>query len=71
MTGQMARDAALARVAEPEMNEHFLRQEFEYVANKLDLTVEELQTIFDGENKTYRDYRNKRWLIGVGTNALR
>lgn len=71
MTGQMTRDAALARIAEPEMNEHFLKQEFEYVANKLDLTVEELQTIFDGENKTYRDYRNKRWLIGVGTNVLR
>ena len=71
MTGQMTRGAALARIAEPEMNEHFLKQEFEYVANKLDLTVEELQTIFDGENKTYRDYRNKRWLIGVGTNILR
>jgi hypothetical protein len=53
------------------MDEHFLRQEFEYVANKLDLTVDELQEIFDGENKTYRNYRNKRWLIGLGTNVLR
>ena len=71
MTGQITRDAALSRIAEPEMNDHFLNQEFEYVANKLDLTVEELQTIFDGENKTFREYRNKRWLIGVGTNVLR
>lgn len=71
MTGQMARDAALERLAKPEMDEHFLKQEFEYVAHKLDLTVAELQRIFDEPNKTYRDYRNKRWLIASGANAMR
>lgn len=71
MTGQMARDEALARISNPEMDEHFLTQEFEYVASKLDLTVAELQEIFEGENKTYRDYRNKRWAIGVGANVMR
>lgn len=71
MTGQMARDQALERISRPEMDEHFLRQEFEYVASKLDLSVTELQEIFDGKNKTYRDYRNKRWLIGLGTSVLR
>ena len=67
----MTREQALERISHPEMDEHFLQQEFEYVANKLDLTVNELQEIFDGKNKTYRDYRNKRWLIGLGTNVLR
>lgn len=71
MTGQMTRDAALERISKPEMDEHFLKQEFEYVANKLDLTVEELQTIFDGPNKTYKDYKNKRWLIGIGADMMR
>ncbi len=71
ITGQMTREAALERIATPEMDEHFLQQEFEYVANKLDLTVEELQEIFNGENKTYRDYKNKRKLIGLGTQILR
>ena len=71
MTGQMTRDAALARLAAPEMDEHFLEQEFEYVANKLDLTVKELQGIFAGPNRTYHDYKNKRWAIGVGANVLR
>lgn len=71
MTGQMTREQALARIAQPEMDEHFLRQEFEYVANKLDLGVQGLQEIFEGPNKTFRDYRNKRWLIGLGTNVLR
>ncbi|WP_422911698.1 N-acetyl sugar amidotransferase [Pseudomonas sp. MAC6] len=71
MTGQMTRDEALARLSKPEMDEHFLKQEFEYVANKLGLTVAELQAIFEGENKTYRDYKNKRWFIGVGANIMR
>ena len=70
-TSQMTREAALERIAKPEMDEHFLKQEFEYVAHKLDLTVDELQQIFDAPKKTYRDYRNKRWLIGLGANVLR
>ena len=70
MTGQMTREAALDRLSRPEMEQHFLKQEFEYVARKLDLSVAELQEIFDGPNKTYRDYRNKRWAIGLGANVM-
>lgn len=71
MTGQMTRENALDRIARPELDEHFLEQEFEYVANKLDLSVAELREIFDGENKTYHDYKNKRFLIGLGTKVMR
>lgn len=71
MTGQMTRDQAIDRIARPEMDEHFLKQEFEFVANKLGLTVDELQRLFEQPKKTYRDYKNKRWLIGFGANAMR
>jgi len=71
MTGQMTRDEALERISRPEMDEHFLKQEFEYVAHKLDLTVDQLQQLFDMPKKTYRDYRNKRWMIGMGAIAMR
>lgn len=71
LTGQMTRSDALDRLSRPEMDEHFLEQEFEFVANKLDLTVSELQAIFEAENKTYRDYKNKRWAIGVGASVMR
>jgi N-acetyl sugar amidotransferase len=71
MTGQMTRDQALDRISRPEMDEHFLKQEFEYVAHKLDLTVDELQAIFDSPKKTFRDYKNKRDLIGFGANVMR
>lgn len=71
MTGQMTREQALERIAKPEMDEHFLTQEFEYVAHKLDLTVDELQRLFEMPKKTFRDYRNKRALISFGANAMR
>ena len=71
MTGQMTREKALKRLKTPEMDEHFLKQEFEYVANKLDLSAGELQKIFSSENKTYRDYKNKRWMVGLGAQILR
>lgn len=71
MTGQLSRDVAIDRISRPEMDDHFIKQEFEYVANKLDLTIDELQAIFEGANKTYRDYPNKRWAIGIGATAMR
>jgi hypothetical protein len=71
MTGQMTRAAAIDRLSRPEMSEEFLRQEFEYVANKLDLTVDEFRRIFEGENKTFRDYRNKLWAIRLGATVMR
>lgn len=67
MTNQMTREAALERISRPEMDEDFLRQEFHYIAKKLDLSVEELNKLFYLPKKTYRDYKNKRDLITFGS----
>jgi N-acetyl sugar amidotransferase len=63
MTGQMKRDVALARIQAPELDAHFLEQEFAYVANKLELGVDELRKIFAGENRTIAEYKSKMKLI--------
>lgn len=70
LTGQMPREAALDRISRPELDEETLTQEFEYVAKKLDLAVSELEEIFRGPNRTYRDYRNNLGLITLGTRTL-
>jgi hypothetical protein len=70
LTNQMTRDEALDRISRPELSEQFLRHEFEYVANKLGLSVDELQKLYEGGNKTYKDYRNKRFIIGFGAKAM-
>ncbi|EIN7788184.1 N-acetyl sugar amidotransferase, partial [Shigella flexneri] len=61
MTGQMAREQALERLLKPEMDEHFLEQEFEYIAHKLGISVDDLKELFSIPKKTYKDYKNKRW----------
>lgn len=70
LTHQMTRDEALARIATPEIDEHTMRDDFEYVAKKLDLAVSELQSLFEGDNKTYGDYSNKMALITMGTKIM-
>ena len=70
LTGQMTRDEALERISKPELSEEFLQKEFDYVADKLDLTRAELQAIFDGENKTFHNYKNKIKLIGFGAKMM-
>ena len=71
MTGQMTRNEALERIAKPELSEELLKQEFDYVAQRLGISSAELEELFQGENKTFKDYKNKRWLIGLGANVMR
>lgn len=70
LTGQMTREEALDRISRSELSEEFLQKEFEYVADKLDLTKEELQKIFEGPNKTYKDYKNKMGIIKLGSKVM-
>lgn len=71
MTGQLTREQALDRISRPEMDEHFLKQEFEFVAHKMGLTVDEFRQLFYMPKRTFRDFKNKRDLIGIGANIMR
>lgn len=71
LTGQMTRAEALERIAQPAYDAETITQDFEYIATKLGLTVDELKTIQAGPNRTYRDYRNAMGLIELGTRVLR
>ncbi|MBU1619112.1 MAG: N-acetyl sugar amidotransferase [Gammaproteobacteria bacterium] len=70
VTGQMTREEALERISKPELPEEFMKNEFKYVANKLGLSVDELQAIFEQPNKSYRDYKNKLGLIQLGAKLI-
>jgi hypothetical protein len=71
LTGQMTRDEALARIAQPPYDPVLMEQDFEYVATKLDFTVAELRELMQGPNKTFRDYKNSMWIFDLGTRVLR
>lgn len=71
VTGQMTRDEALERLKTPALDDATVRQEFEYVANKLGITTAELQGYFDAPNKTYRDYRSQEAFYAIGARVMR
>ena len=70
ISNQMNRNIALERIKKSELNEDFLMHEFKYIANKLELTVDELQEIFNGNNKTYKDYNSKKKYINFATKIM-
>lgn len=71
LTGQLSRDEALRRIAQPAYDAESIAQDFEYVATKLDISVGELQGYLAAPKKTYRDYRNDMALIDLGTRVMR
>jgi len=71
LTGQLSRDEALEKIAKPAYDEDTMAQDFEYIATKLDVTVEDLRALLAGPKKSYRDYKNRMGLINLGTMALR
>ena len=70
LTDQMTRQEALVRISKPELSDDFLEKEFEYVAEKLDLKLSELRSIFEGDNLTFHNYKNKIKLINFGGNIM-
>jgi len=71
LTGQMTRDEALERLSRPPYDEEDIAQEFEYVATKLGISVEELQSYMDAPNKSYRDYRSQEQVYWLGARVMR
>lgn len=70
LTGQMTRDEALEELANPAYDEETIAQDFEYIATKLGISVEELQGYMDAPNKTYRDYKSQIGIYQIGTRVL-
>lgn len=71
LTGQMTREEALKELEKPAMTEEQIKQEFEFVSNKLGITTEELQSYFDAPNKTYKDYKSQQGIYDFGAKVLR
>ena len=71
LTGQMTRDDALKCLAKPSYDPATIHQDFEYVATKLRISIDELNHYFTMPKKFYWDYRNHEWLFNAGARFLR
>lgn len=63
LTGQMTRDEALEKLKQSPYNEALIRDDMEYIAKKLGITVEEFDEIIHQKNKTCLDYKNSLEII--------
>lgn len=65
LTGQMTREEALEKLAQPAYDPVQAQEDLGYVAEKLGLTNEEFVALMHGPNKTYADYRNQSGMIAA------
>ena len=70
LTGQLKRDKALEMLKNPSYNIETIDDEFEYIATKLGITVEELRVYFNMPKKYYWDYKNQEALFNFGARVL-
>jgi N-acetyl sugar amidotransferase len=66
ISGQMTRDKALDIVKEKPFNDKDILEDLEYVAKKLDWSVEEFRTIINAEPKSHKDLPNNDKLFSLG-----
>jgi len=71
LTGQMTRKDALARLQQPAYDPATIDEDFEYIATKLGISVEELRRYHEMPKKTYKDYKNQEWLFDMGAKVLK
>lgn len=71
LTGQMSREEALEKLKSPAYDPETIAQDFEFVANKLGISVEELQSYMDAPKKTYKDYKSQESIYMMGAKVMR
>ena len=71
LTGQMSRDEALELLKKPAYDPESIEDDIEFIANKLEITTDELMGYFNLPKKTYKDYKNQQFLYDLGAKVLR
>ena len=71
LTDQMTRKEALEKLKTPAYDSETIHQDFEYIATKLGISVEELQSYMDAPNKTYKDYKSQDNIYNIGAKIMR
>jgi N-acetyl sugar amidotransferase len=71
LTGQMTREEALKKLESLPYDPSTIDEEFNFIANKLGISREELTGYHTMPKKWFRDYKNQEWLFDIGARVLR
>ena len=67
----MSRNDAIDMLKKPAFDEQTIKHEFEYVADKLDMTEQDLMDCFNLPLKSYTDYSNQEVIYNLGSHILK
>lgn len=70
LTNQMNRQDAIEKLKISSYDKENIKHDFEYIANKLDITIDELQSYLNAPLKTYKDYKSQEDLYYIGAKLL-
>tara|TARA_Y100001968_G_C19439766_1_gene761859 strand:+ start:988 stop:2091 length:1104 start_codon:yes stop_codon:yes gene_type:complete len=71
LTGQMTREEALDQLKISPIDEQSVNREVKYVADKLEISPEELSDYFSQPLSTFDDYPNDAWVYALGSKLSR
>ena len=71
LTDQMTREEALKKLESPAYNPDTIKDDFEYIATKLGITVEELQGYMDQPNRSNKEFKSQESIYSIGAKVMR
>jgi len=71
LTGQMSREEALEELKKSPYDEQTIAQDIEFVANKLAISVPELESYLGAPKRSYQDYKSQKWVYDLGAKAMK
>jgi N-acetyl sugar amidotransferase len=71
LTNQMTREEALEKLKIESYTDEQIKEDFEYVSNKLGITIEELWSYFHAPKKTFKDYKSQESIYNIGAILLK
>ena len=71
LTNQMTREESLEQLKNKSYTEEQIKEDFEYVSNKLGITTELLWSYFHAPKRTYKDYKSHENIYNFGASLLK
>ena len=67
LSGQISREQALDKLKKDPISLEEINKDIEFVANKLNISIDELNSYFHSTNLTYENYKSNFYLINIFT----
>lgn len=71
LTNQMTREESLEKLKNESYTDEQIKEDFEYISNKLGITSDELWSYFHGPKKTFKDYKSQENIYNFGASLLK